>query len=213
MWAPILISLFSKLHATFSARKLAPKMWIVQTSLWFSLLLAFCAGQEEKACLEVQQKLQGLSEAVQALCGSSTPPPTTQPTPVLQQCDCSHAVNWTSVSRTQIAHSQVRQTGTLAYNIPNVIPSSAKEVLMLASIAVGRSGPANNLHYIKIYTRQNSLQYEKYLTVYTWPNNAVSTNSDNLWFPMTTGRQVFIELPVAHTDVNSYFYLHAIGYR
>ena len=188
-------------------------MQIVQVSLQFALLLTLCAGQEENTCTEVQQKLQALSEAVQALCGNSTPPPMTQPTPVQQQCDCSIAVNWTSVSMTQIGSSQLRQTGTLAYDIPSVIPSSAKEVLMLASVFVGTTGPSSNgLHYIKIYTEQNSIQYEKYLMIYSWPHNAINTNSDNLWFPMTTSRQVFVKLSVAHTGYLR-FHLHAIGYR
>lgn len=191
--------------ATCSFRKLAPKMWIVQTSLCFSLLLTIHADQEENTCTEVQQKLQTLSESVQDLCVSLSPP-------AQQQCDCGHAVNWTSVSMTQIAYSQLRQTGTLVYDIPSVIPSSAEEVLLLASVAVGRTGPSNSWHHIKIYTQQDSQQYEKYLTIYTWPNKAHNTNSDNLWFPMTTDRQVFVELSVAHTG-HLHFYLNAIGYR
>ena len=206
------ILLFSKLHSTYSLRKRVLKMCTIQTSLWFSLLLTLCAGQEENTCIEVQENLQALSEAVEALCGNSTPLSSIQPTPVQQKCECSYAVNWTSVSMTQIPCANLQHTGTVAYDIPSVIPSSAKEVLLLASARVGSSGPSNRLHYIKIYTEQNSIQYEKYLMIYSWPNKAHNTNSDNLWFPMTTGRQVFVESSVAHTG-NLRFYLHAIGYR
>ena len=112
----------------------------------------------------------------------------------------------------QIGTSRLGHTGTLAYDIPSVIPNSAKEVLVLASVRMGNTSPTNGLHYIKIYTQQNSQQYEKYLMVYSWQNTAFNTNSDNLWFPVTTGRQVFVELSIAHTG-SLKFYLHVIGYR
>ena len=174
-------------------------------------MLGVC--EEQQACLNVQQKLQALSEAVQTLCGSSTPPPTTtQPAPVVQQCDCSPAVNWTSVPMTSIGSTNLRQTGTLAYDIPSVIPSRAKEVLVLASIYVGNSGPSSRAHYVKIYTEQDQKQYEKYIYLVSYGQNAYGINSDNLWFPMTTGRQVFVKLTYAHTGSIS-INLNAIGYR
>ena len=189
-------------------------MWALRlvTYLFITPTLQAC---DERSCSVVQQKLQALSDAIQTLCGSSTPPPTTaQPPPVVvqQQCDCNPAVNWTSVSMTSIGSSTLRQTGTTAYDIPSVIPSSAKEVLVLADVRVGYSGPVDRAHYIKIYTQENQKQYEKYILLYSYNQDAWNTNSDNLWFPMTSGRQVFVELTYAHSG-NLGIYLHAIGYR
>ena len=100
--------------------------------------------RQQETCPDVQEKLRQLSRAIESLCGSSTPPPTTaQPAPVVQQCDCSPAVNWTSVPRTHIGFSNLQHTGTLAYSFPSVIPSSAKEVLVLVDVRIGTSGPAN----------------------------------------------------------------------
>ena len=45
-------------------------------------------------------------------------------------------------------------------------------------------------HYIKIDTKQGSQQYEKYMFMVSYTQNAAVTNSDNLCFLMTTGRQV-----------------------
>ena len=75
----------------------------------------------------------------------------------------------------------------------------------------GYSGP-NQGHFIKIYTEQNQKQYEKYIYVRSYGQNAWNTNSDNLWFPMTSGRQVFVESTLAHTGSIG-VYLYAIGYR
>ena len=192
-------------------------MRILRVAILLVAIYTLGACGQQEACLKVQKKLQALSEAVQVLCGSSTPPPTTvQPTtaqpPVVQPCDCSTAVNWTSVPMTRIAYSQLRHTGILAYDIPSVIPSSAKEVLMLASVTVGGTGPAEREHFVKIYTKQDLKQYEKYILLRTTPHTAYNTNSDNLWFPMTSGRQMFVELTYAHTG-QLFFYLHVIGYR
>ena len=191
-------------------------MWLLKITFHLYLLATICAGQQEEACVDVQQKLQALAEAVQTLCGSSTPPPlppsTAQPPQVQQQCDCSRAVNWTSVPMTRIAYSNVRHTGTLAYDIPNVIPNSAKEVLVLASVIVGNSGPVNTVHYVKIYTQQNSQHYEQYIMFRSAERRTWDINTDNLWFPMTSSQQMFVELTSAHTDY-VIFTLHVIGHR
>ena len=186
------------------------------TTLKISLLLLSIIGvscQKEEACVEVQQKLQALSEAVQTMCGSATSSNTTATPPsVEQQCDRGSAVNWTSVNMTSIVSYRLRNTGTLAYDIPSVIPSSAKEVLLLASVQVGDSGPNHRSHYIKIYTEQGTQQYEKYIFIYSYGQSAWNTNSNNLWFPLTTERKVYVKLTYAHSG-NLRLYIHAIGYR
>ena len=190
------------------------KMWTLQVTIFF-LIVSTLQACDQDNCTDVQQNLQALSEAIQTLCGSSTPAPpiTAQPAPVVQQCDCSPAVNWTSVPLTSIGSTNLRQSGTLAYDIPSVIPSSAKEVLVLVSAQAGHSAP-NDGYFIKIYTQQNQRQYEKYILLRSHNQNAWNTNSDNLWFPMTTGRQVFVELTSAHSITGTIaVYLHAIGYR
>ena len=194
-------------------------MWTLQVTIFLLMTSILQASNQEDTCTDVQQKLQSLSEAVQTLCGSSTAPPTTitsttaQPAPVVQQCDCSPTVSWTSVSITSIGSSNLRHTGTLAYDIPSVIPSSAKEVLVLASAVAGVSGPSDRYHYVKIYTEQDQKQYEKYIYLTSYGQNAYhTTNSDNLWFPMTSGRQIFVKLTYAHTGFTK-VHLHAIGYR
>lgn len=192
---------------------------IVQNTLWLSLLLTIfvhaACEQQQQACTNVQRQLQELTEAVQALCSSATIPPVTAtepPTVVQQQCDCSRVVNWTSVSMIMIGYSTLQHTGTLAYDIPSIIPSSAKEVLIFVNLRIGDSGPSNRVHYIKIYTEENSQQYEQYIIMTSYNQNAYNTNSDNMWFPMTSGRQVFVKLSNSHTG-NIQLILNAIGYR
>ena len=159
--------------------------------------------------------MQALTESVQTLCGSSTASPiiSISPAPAVQQCDCNPTITWTSVLMTSIGTSTLQHTGTVAYDIPSVIPNSAKEILVLASASAGVSGPNDRTHYVKIYTEQDQTQYEKYIFLTSYNQNAYhTTNSDNLWFPMTSGRQVFVKLTYAHTGYVRVF-LHVIGYR
>jgi hypothetical protein len=189
---------------------------MLQIAIFLLTTSALQVSSQEDTCTDVQQKLQALTESVQTLCGSSTPQPTTittSPAPIVQQCDCSPTLTWTSVPMTSIGSSTLQHTGTVAYDIPSVIPDSAKEVLVLASAIAGISGPNDRTHYIRIYTEQDQKQYENYIFLTSYNQNAYHTiNSDNLWFPMTTGRQMFVRLAYAHTGFTRVF-LHAIGYR
>lgn len=171
--------------------------------------------QQQPACSNVQQQLQELTKAVQALCSSANATPVTVNEPPVmqeQQSECGRVVNWTSVSMTEIGRSNLQYTGTLAYDIPSIIPSSAKEILALVNLRIGQSGPTNHVQFIKIYTEENSQQYEQYITIISSPHGAVITNSDNLWFPMTSDQQILVTLSTSHTG-DLKLILHAIGYR
>ena len=185
-----------------------------QSTFWLSLLLTILvhtSKQQQPACLNVQQQLQELTKAVQAICSSANATSVTV-NEQEQQCECGRIVNWTSVSMTEIGRSNLQYTGTLAYDIPSIIPSSAKEILVLVSLRVGQSFPTNHVQFIKIYTEENSQQYEQYISIISYPHGAVNTNSDNMWFPMTSGRQIFVTLSTSHTG-DLILILHAIGYR
>ena len=190
-------------------------MWILPVAAFLATISTLYASTQANSCTDVQRKLQALSGAVQTLCGSSIlPPAAVQPTPVVvqQQCDCSPEVTRTSVPTARIAFTELRRAGTLAYDIPNVIPNSAREVLVLVSVTVGHSGPAHRTHHVKVYTEQGQRQYEKYVFLISRGQSAWNTNSENMWLPLTSGRQVFVKSSYAHTGAVEVT-VDAIGYR
>ena len=97
------------------------------------------------------------------------------------------------------------------YDIPDTIPSASKELLVYVSVGSGDSSPGIDNH-IKIYTQIGDNRYEKYLYTKTWNQNAVNTNSDNMWFPMPRSRFIYLTVPTAD-GVNIGVNLFAIGYR
>jgi len=146
-------------------------------------------------CADVQQNLQSLSTALQAWCNDTS------------------MVTWTSVPQTKIASSKLQIAETTSYNIPSVIPSTAREVFVFVGAFQGVTGYVGHSDSLKIYTLQGANRYEQYLYLFPYNHNSViNTNSDNLWFPMPTNRMIYLEVPVAQGP-NSEAELFVIGYR
>ena len=140
---------------------------------------------------------------MEALCGAGTAtPPTVQPLP---------SVTWTSVPITSIGGTDLRTTSTFSYTIPNVIPSTAKEVLIYATLHSGTALSGVSQH-VKIFTQEDSNLYEKYLYVLSFNQLAYNTNSDNMWFPMPSNRRIMMVV-TRNEGPNCGAALHAIGYR
>ena len=182
------------------------------TILLFSLIVL--SHQKDEDRLEIQQMV---FEAVQSLYGSATLSPMTANLPSVEpKCKCASAVNWTSIPMSVIGKHELTVTGTLSNTMPPEIPSNAKEVLIFCVVQVASTQPSGHPQYIKIYTRENFggkyMQYEKYMYALPYPQNAVVTNSDNFWLPMTTNRLLFIQLTTVFRG-NAGVNLYAIGYR
>ncbi len=128
------------------------------------------------SCSNVQEKLNGLKEAVEALCeGTSVSIPTVRNT-------------WTSVPITSIGSTNLQHPNTFSFVIPSVIPSTAKNVLIYALMHCGQANRGTELH-LKVFTQDGSnKRFEKYLYMFSWNQNAINTNSDNMWFPMPINR-------------------------
>ena len=166
------------------------KMWIMQTYLLLALLftIRFCASKPVKEPIgnEELQELQ-IYEAVQ------------------------QSGDWISVQGTLIGTTKLERTGTLAFNIPNVIPSTADEVLVFVDAQWGDSRP-DVASYVKIYTQEGSQRYEMYISLHTFAQSAWSANSDNMWFPMASTGQIFVQVTTP-LKFNVLLSLYAIGYR
>jgi hypothetical protein len=99
----------------------------------------------------------------------------------------------------QIGHvefkNHVEQTWSFA--IPGVIPSTASEVLVYAVVKAGWNDETLGVD-LKFFTQIGGIKYEKYLPLVAYRQEALNTNSDNMWFPMPPNRQVFLYSPPAY---------------
>ena len=121
-------------------------------------------------------------------------------------------VQWTSIPIEYIADFQLSYSATHTLNIPYAVPSDATEVLVYAVVNVGASGPDSRTN-VKIYTQDSDYnRYEKYIAVHPYPQSAWSTNSENMWFPMTNERKFYVDVPRSD-EGNSDIKLYVIGYR
>ncbi len=119
---------------------------------------------------------------------------------------------WTSVPRTYIGSTDLRHPNTFSFVIPNVIPSTAKNVLIYTVMFCGEANVANTLH-LKVFTQDGSnKRFEKYLYMLTYSQVAYNTNSDNMWFPMPINRRIYMTVD-RDVGTNCGAYLYAIGYN
>lgn len=120
---------------------------------------------------------------------------------------------WTPVPKTQIADVNTSQQGIQTFDLPKeIIPTAAQEVLVFVSLQSGHSQPHDAMDDIKIFTADESNEYAKYITIHTYRQSAWSTNSDNVWFPVTNNRKISVDMPQSFQP-NVIFVLSAIGYR
>ncbi len=158
-------------------------------------------------CKSINAKLGELQETTKSLCGANATKPWT-----FDMAAYRHLVTWTSVDFTQIGSTNFRSTGTLSFEIPALIPDDAIEVLLYAYFySAGSSGPHS---HFKIYTEgDDGEEYAKYITLLTGASTYYYVNTDNLWFPMTSSRRVFLNVPNSLSGNSIHGYLYVIGYR
>ena len=93
-----------------------------------------------------------------------------------------------------------------------MIPTSAREVLIYATVKSGWVETDSHPTDVEFSTRKGGNRYEKYLRLDAYRRDAINTNSDNMWFPMPPDRTLFVYLPgVFNGDVA--VDVSAIGYR
>ncbi len=125
--------------------------------------------------------------------------------------DYRHLVTWTSVDRTEIGSTNFRSTGTLSFEIPALIPDDAIEVLIYVNFFAATSSGSTS--HFKIYTEEDDgAEYAKYITLMPGGRSYYFANTDNLWFPMTSSRRVFLNVPNSLSGT-IYGDLFVIGYR
>ena len=122
--------------------------------------------------------------------------------------DCSCLATWTQIKTTHLGCSTLQSTGTTTFNLPSSIPNGAKEFLAYVQVRVGTSGPRDKRSNLKIYTEEGNKKYGQYIGVHAYDQDA----SDNMWFPLTSNRKIYLEVPNVHSRQVK-LHISAIGYR
>ena len=121
-------------------------------------------------------------------------------------------VPWIPVNKTHVGSDNLNTATTLSYDIPSIIPNTAQGVLLYSDARCGFSAGSNTPADIAYYVVVNGVRYEHFLRTYAYPHDAVSCNSDNMWFPMPSNRLVYVEVPIALPG-NCVTIVSVIGYR
>ena len=115
--------------------------------------------------------------------------------------------------KTPIGPERLSLENATSYNfqIPNVIPLTARELLVYASVKCG-TARLRRFGDIILYVMCNGLRFEKLLYMHGHEQAAFNTNSDNMWFPVPADRLMHLEITVA-VPGNCLALLSTIGYR
>jgi len=108
--------------------------------------------------------------------------------------------------------------GTYSYSLPSSIPTTAEEVQVLAYCWKGAGGTNDGFVTFSVWTASGSDTYKQYLITAAYPNTtSITVNSDNLWFPYTSERRVWVSLDktfsIANGGVNAGCFVKATGWR
>ena len=149
-------------------------------------------------CPDVKECLNTLGNAFDTLCPGVEPP----------TCSCSG--EWEPVSLTRIGIVNMDSTSVQTFHIPSSVPKTAKEVLVYVYAYLGYS--EDLLGQMTIYTTIGSKQFKKYLPIKTYNQEAWSSVSENMFFPMPSNRQIFVQLSRTFPG-NANALVHVTGYR
>ena len=118
---------------------------------------------------------------------------------------------WTPVELTFVGALNFDTASTFHFQIPDIIPQTAKEFLLYAYLACGRADGLRDSDIV-FYVEHDGLRFEKFLYLRSFPQEAWNTNSDNMWFPMPADRQIHANVEVV---IPRYCFarLYVIGYR
>ena len=100
---------------------------------------------------------------------------------------------------------------TFHFQIPDIIPHTANEFLLYASLACG-SADGIRTNSIVFYVEHDGIQFKEFLYMRSYPQSAWNTNSDNMWFPMPADRQIHVIVQGAIRG-DCFVLLYTIGYR
>ena len=102
-------------------------------------------------------------------------------------------------------------TNVQTFPLPSSIPTTADEVLIYAYFRAGTSERAES--NARFYTQRGaSTTYDMYLRIRSYPQDAYTVTSDNMWFPVTDERTVHVQLSNMVVG-NVAGRVYVIGYR
>jgi len=121
--------------------------------------------------------------------------------------------DWTPIALTKVGATSLRDPKCFEFAIPAIIPSTCEEVLVYTYIYAGHAINTKGAQHIKLsVTSKTNCQNEKFLAIFGYPQSAINTNSENMWFSMPENRTIYLHVPMDF-GANCHCEVYVIGYR
>ena len=133
---------------------------------------------------------------------------------VQKEVQATLACPWTPVVRTIFAENNLRTPGTHVYSIPTVIPATATNVLVYVTVDTWKASHTarQNLGIFVENKDDPRFPFKKEIYQYGYPQDAIVTNSENMWFPMPSDRKIYLQVHY-DTGPNCFCRMFAMGYN
>ena len=99
-----------------------------------------------------------------------------------------------------------------SYSYAAYVPPEAKEVLIYVAGYTGYNARSQSVE-VTLETSEDGVRYTKYFYLYHYPQDAVAYNSENMFFPVTRDRCIYVWYPEGKPANNYVLDLYAIGYK
>jgi len=120
---------------------------------------------------------------------------------------------WTPVEKTLLGPLPYKSAGTVSWDIPDVVPDDAKEVLVYAYIYSGYTYVKGVMEF-RFYTVEGDTEYSNYMYWFHHDRQvAVSFDSVNIWLPVTSDGKIYVTSTGTGASSNCGAYAYLIGYR
>jgi hypothetical protein len=97
------------------------------------------------------------------------------------------------------------------YNLANIVPETATQVLLYATIYSGNTYDSTILVDVSIFVYVDEKRLAQHLFIIAYRQDAYSSNTNNMWFPVPSNKMLYIQVPVGVPGWTG-FWVDAIGY-
>lgn len=98
------------------------------------------------------------------------------------------------------------------FNVENIIPDTATQILIYAKTHCGNAYLKSAMFMdVSVFVNIDGMPLSKYLLVVGYHQDAYSTNSDDMWFPVPSNKVINVNIPKSIPGVCN-FRLIIIGY-
>lgn len=117
---------------------------------------------------------------------------------------------WMPIDR-HIGSAKLNHPELYQFSIANIVPDTATQLLIYATVYSGNTYGPTVFTDVSVFVYIDGKRLSQHLYITGYHQEAYSSNTDNMWFPVPSDKLVYVQVPVGVPGFAG-FTLDAIGY-